>query len=219
MPRHHPARLLATAASLVVIATAAAAQGASQGASPSGARDTLAVTRRDTADGGASHGSRAAGARLSGVAATGGLILLGAAGAQTLRTPTAWPRTPGGFGRRAADQTGFYLAQTGVQRVLAAASGWHPDEAPCRRRAVLPLAGCAIVRTVTAVDRRGVRRAHLPFLASVGAATALSVTWRPERRSADQAGAFVATRLAVVLAGFAGERLLAEWRHRHDGAR
>ncbi|HZF67498.1 MAG TPA: hypothetical protein VEZ47_05645, partial [Gemmatirosa sp.] len=53
---------------------------------------------------------------LAGAAATGGLILLGAAGAQALRTPTAWPRTAGGFGRRVADQTGFYLVQTGAQR-------------------------------------------------------------------------------------------------------
>jgi hypothetical protein len=150
--------------------------------------------------------------RLAGAAATGGLILLGAAGAQTIRTPTAWPRTAGGFGRRVADQTGFYAVQTGTQRALAAGLGWHTDERPCPHGGVLPLATCAVARTFTAVDRGGARRAHVPFLASVGAATAASVLWRPERRSADKARAFVATRLAVVFAGYAGERLLVEWR-------
>jgi hypothetical protein len=156
-------------------------------------------------------------APLAGAAATGGLILLGAAGAQTLQTPTAWPRTAGGFGRRVADQTGFYVLQTASQRALAAGLGWRDDAAPCARRgagwrAALPLAGCAVARTFTAVDGGGARRAHVPFLASVGAATAASVLWRPERRSAATAQTFVATRLAVVFAGFAGERLLVEWR-------
>jgi hypothetical protein len=146
------------------------------------------------------------------VAATGGLILLGAAGAQAIRTPDAWPRTAAGFGRRAADQTGFYLIQTGTQRALARGLGWRDDPAPCPRRAVARLVACAAVRSVTAVDRGGARRAHAPFLASVAAATAASVAWRPERRSADKTRAFVATRLGVVLAGYAGERLLVEWR-------
>lgn len=151
-------------------------------------------------------------APLAGATATAGLIVLGAAGAQAIRTPDAWPRTPGGFGRRVADQTGFYLLQTGAQRALGAGLGWHDDERPCPRRAVVPLAGCAVARTFTAVDRGGRRRAHVPFVASVAAATAASVLWRPERRSADKTRAFVGTRLGVVFAGFAGERWLAEWR-------
>jgi hypothetical protein len=146
------------------------------------------------------------------LAATGGLILLGAAGAQALPTPAAWPRTAGGFGRRVADQTGFYVVQTGAQRALAAALGWRADDAPCPRRAVVPLASCAVARTFTALDRSGARRVHLPFVASVGAATAASVLWRPERESPAKARAFVATRLGVVFAGFAAERLLVEWR-------
>jgi|GEM_PF-6362095 len=148
----------------------------------------------------------------TGAAATGGLILLGAAGAQALRTPTAWPRTAGGFGRRVADQTGFYLVQTGAQRALAAGLGWRSDESPCPRQSVLPLAGCAVARTFTAVDRGGARRAHVPFVMSVGTATAASVLWRPERRAPAKARAFVATRLGVVFGGYAAERLLVEWR-------
>jgi hypothetical protein len=79
-------------------------------------------------------------------------------------------------------------------------------------RAPLPLATCAVARTFTAVDGRGVRRPPVPFVASVVAATAASVLWRPERRDAAKARAFVATRLGVVFAGYAGERLLVEWR-------
>jgi hypothetical protein len=151
-------------------------------------------------------------APLAGVAATGGLILLGAAGAQAIQSPEAWPRTVGAFGQRVADQTGFYVVQTGVQRAVAAGLGWRADDAPCPRRALWPLAACAAVRTVTAVDRRGARRPAIPFLASVGAATATSLAWRPERREPVKARAFLATRLAIVLAGYAGERVLVEWR-------
>jgi hypothetical protein len=154
---------------------------------------------------------------LAGAASTGGLILLGAAGAQAIRTPDAWPRTGAGFGRRVADQTGFYILQTGTQGALAAGLGWRADEAPCPRRGTLALAGCAVARTFTAVDRGGARRPALPFVAGVGVATAASVAWRPERRSADKARAFVATRLAVVFAGYAGERLLGEWRRQRAG--
>jgi hypothetical protein len=156
--------------------------------------------------------SPAASSPAANAAATGGLILLGAAGAQALHTPTAWPRTAGGFGRRVADQTGFYVVQTGAQRALGAALGWRADEAPCPGRALGRLVPCAVARTFTAVDRRGVRRANVPFLASVAAATAASVAWRPERRSAVKARAFAATRVGVVLGGFAAERLLVEWR-------
>jgi AcrR family transcriptional regulator len=174
---------------------------AADGGAQDVARDTMRGTVRDTA-----HATPA------GLAATGGLILLGAAGAQALHTPAAWPRTAAGFGRRVADQTGFYVVQTGAQRALAARLGWRDDDTPCPRRAVGALASCAVARTFTAVDRSGARRVHLPFVTSVGAATAASVLWRPERESPAKARAFVATRLGVVFAGYAAERLLVEWR-------
>ncbi len=146
------------------------------------------------------------------VAATAGLILLGASGAQTIKTPKAWPRTIAGFGQRVADQTGFYVVQTGSQRLLSSALGLHADEMPCADRALLPLAGCAITRTFSARDERGARRAPIPFVVSVATATAASVLWRPERQNASEARAFVATRLGVVFAGYAAERFLVEWR-------
>jgi hypothetical protein len=193
---------------LLVVALVAgrAADGGAQDVAPATPGDTTRGAEARPAAAPAVHG------RAADVAATGGLILLGAAGAQTLHTPEAWPRTLGGFGRRVADQTGFYVIQTGTQRVLGAGLGWRADDRPCPRRAVLPLASCAVARTFTAVDRRGVRRAPVPFLASVGAATAASVLWRPERRTPAKARAFVATRLGVVFSGYAAERFLVEWR-------
>ncbi len=204
------------AALLAGSAPTAAAQHADQRTAPDTAPDTTPVPR-DTAA--ARAGPNAPAGGLAGAAATGGLILLGAAGAQTIRTPTAWPRTVGGFGRRVADQTGFYVVQTGTQRALARGLGLRDDASPCPRRGALPLAGCAVVRTFTAVDRGGARRAHVPFLASVAAATAASVAWRPERRSAPKARAFAATRLGIVFAGYAGERLLVEWQRARGRAR
>jgi hypothetical protein len=174
---------------------------------------------------------------LGAAAATAGLVLAGAAGAQVIGTPYAWPRTLRGFGQRAADQTGFYVLQTASYRALRSVTGWRGDEAPCAptpagavgREAVGPavaapvagaaarlglgaLASCAVRRTFTAYDRGGVRRVDAPLLASIVAATGASVAWRPERHSAGEAWAFVGTRLGVVLAGFTAERLLVEWR-------
>lgn len=196
-------RLLITLATTCVLgSTALAAQHPSVPDRAASGHDSAAARAHDQPHGGSAAAS---------VATTGGLILLGAAGAQAIRTPTAWPRTVEGFGRRVADQTGFYLLQTGTQRALTAATGWRPDETPCPDRRLLPLTSCAVVRTVTAVDREGARRVGVPFLASVGVATLGSLAWRPERGDAGEARAFLATRLAVVLAGYAGERLLVEW--------
>ena len=153
----------------------------------------------------ASHG------RATAVAMTGALIVAGAAGAQVLHTPKAWPRTFGGFGKRVADQTGFYLAQAGSSHLVSRATGYRPDDTPCSGPSLIP---CAVVRTFTARDRRNVRRANLPFLVSTLAATAASVTWRPERETRSQALSFAATRVGVVFAGFIAERALLEWKRR-----
>ncbi|MBC7840953.1 MAG: hypothetical protein H7099_01500 [Gemmatimonadaceae bacterium] len=149
--------------------------------------------------------------RATAVALTGALILAGAAGAQALHTPKAWPRTFEGFGKRVADQTGFYLAQAGVSHVVSRATRYRPDDTSCSGQSLIP---CAVARTFTARDSRNVRRANLPFLISTLAATAASVTWRPERETRSQALSFVATRVGVVFAGFIAERVLLEWRRR-----
>ncbi|MES3034902.1 MAG: hypothetical protein V4813_12965 [Gemmatimonadota bacterium] len=145
------------------------------------------------------------------IAMTGALIVAGAAGAQLLHTPKAWPRTFEGFGKRVADQTGFYIAQAGTSHLVSRATGYRTDDTPCTGQSLLP---CAVARTFTARDRRNVRRANLPFLASTLVATAASVTWRPERETRSQALSFVATRVGVVFAGFIAERAFLEWKRR-----
>lgn len=149
--------------------------------------------------------------RATAIAMTGALIVAGAAGAQVLHTPKAWPRTIEGFGKRVADQTGFYLAQAGTGHLVSRATGYRTDDTPCTGQSLLP---CAVARTFTARDRHNVRRANVPFLVSTFAATAASVTWRPERETRSQALSFVATRVGVVFAGFIAERAMLEWKRR-----
>jgi hypothetical protein len=142
---------------------------------------------------------------------TGALILAGATGAQVILTPKAWPRTASGFGKRVADQTGFYLVQAGTQQLAGRAIGYRNDATTCSGERLVT---CAVVRTFTARDSRNVRRLHLPFLASTLAATAASVAWRPERETRSQSLSFAATRVGVVFAGFIAERAFTEWQRR-----
>ncbi|MGV3711340.1 MAG: hypothetical protein ACO1Q7_21145 [Gemmatimonas sp.] len=139
--------------------------------------------------------------------ATAALVLAGAAGAQIIKTPKAWARTSEGFARRVGDQTGFYLAQTSLQRGLEHASGWRTDHTPCS----VALLRCATGRVFVARTATGARKPHLPFVGSVVGATALSLAWRPERHNAVQFQQFVVTRLAIVFGGFIAERAFADW--------
>jgi len=145
------------------------------------------------------------------VVMTGALILAGATGAQVILTPKGWPRTASGFGKRVADQTGFYLVQSGTKSLVSRALGYHDDATPCTGEL---LVSCAVSRTLTARDRHDARRLNLPFLASTLVATAASVSWRPERESRSESLSFAATRVGVVFAGFVAERVFLEWRRR-----
>lgn len=147
----------------------------------------------------------------SAVAMTGALILAGASGAQLILTPKRWPRTAGGFGKRVADQTGFYLVQTGTKALVGRALGQRDDSTPCTGEVLL---ACAFVRTFSARDRHAARRLNLPFVASTLVATAASVSWRPERETRGEALSFAATRVGVVVAGFVAERAFVEWQRR-----
>jgi hypothetical protein len=151
---------------------------------------------------------------LSTIALTAGLIISGATGAQIIGTPEAWPRTIGAFGQRVADQTGFYLVQTSTYRLVTNEFRWSADTTMCARN---ELVRCSFVRTFTAFDRNGVRRANAPLLSSILVATGVSVAWRPERKDADKALAFVATRLGIAFSGYVAERILVDWwRGRND---
>lgn len=151
---------------------------------------------------------------LASIALTAGLVVAGATGAQIVGSPEAWPRTIGAFGQRVADQTGFYVVQTSTYRVITNGFGWSADTTPC---ATSELVRCSFVRTFTAFDRNGVRRANVPLLTSIMAATGVSVAWRPERKDADKTLTFVATRLGLAFGGYVAERILVDWwRARND---
>lgn len=145
---------------------------------------------------------------LSTLALTAGLIVAGASGAQLVKSPEAWPRTVGAFGQRLADQTGFYIVQTGSNRLAMRALGWQADTARCPRAELL---ACAAKRTFTALDRDGHRRLHTPLIASIALGTGASVAWRPERSNNADTWAFVGTRLGIVFAGYVAERVLVDW--------
>lgn len=142
------------------------------------------------------------------VAITSGLILAGAAGAQTIKTPKDWARTWEGFGYRVADQTGFYLVQTATVRSMRNLLDSRPDAALCPRDRLLR---CATVATFTAFDRRGERRANIPLMTGIAVGTAASLAWRPERHDNGEAWAFVGTRLGIVIGGYIAERALLDW--------
>ncbi len=142
------------------------------------------------------------------VAITSGLILAGAAGAQTIKTPKDWARTWVGFGYRVADQTGFYLVQTATVRSMRNLLDSRPDAALCPRDRLLR---CATVATFTAFDRRGERRANIPLMTGIAVGTAASLAWRPERHDNGEAWAFVGTRLGIVIGGYIAERALLDW--------
>ena len=145
---------------------------------------------------------------LSTLALTAGLIVAGASGAQLVKSPEAWPRTVGAFGQRLADQTGFYIVQTGSYALLTRATGYRADTEACPRRERL---GCAVVRTFTAYDRNGVRRLNTPLMTSIALGTGVSLAWRPERQDPDKALAFVGTRLGIVVGGYVAERVFVDW--------
>jgi len=141
-------------------------------------------------------------------ALTGSLILVGAAGAQLIKTPKAWDRTWQGFGYRVADQSGFYLVQTTSFRTLGRALDYRQDAVLCPRDV---LVGCAFTATFTAFDREGRRRFNTPLVTSILVGTGASLLWRPERHDNGESWAFVGTRLGIAFGGYVAERILVDW--------
>lgn len=145
-------------------------------------------------------------------ALTAALILAGASGAQLIKSPEDWARTWEGYGKRVADQTGFYVVQTTTFRTLKGALDYRPDAVLCPRGR---LVGCAFVATFTAFDRRGARRVNAPLITSIVAGTAASLAWRPERHDNAKAWAFVGTRLGIGFGGYVVERIVLDaWAQR-----
>lgn len=141
-------------------------------------------------------------------ALTGGMILVGAAGAQLIHTPKAWRTDWEGFGFRVADQTGFYLVQTTSFRSLASLLDYRQDAVLCPRDR---LVGCAFTATFTSFDREGRRRFNAPLVTSILVGTGASLLWRPERNDNGESWAFVGTRLGIAFGGYVAERIVVDW--------
>ncbi len=142
------------------------------------------------------------------IALTAGMIVAGASGAQLLHTPVAWPSTVEGFGQRVADRTGYFVVQASTYALLGRGLGYRRDTVTCPRSQLLR---CGFARTFTAFDRNGVRRVHVPLLASVIVGSGVSLAWRPERAEAGKSWAFVGSRIGIGLAGQLGKRIVADW--------
>jgi hypothetical protein len=126
-----------------------------------------------------------------------GGAFMAAVGGQIIQSPTAWPRTAGGFARRLGDQAGFVIVEESLRAATLRLTGWEADGRPC---AVdwIRLAPCAAVRVFGAHTADGRRRMNLPLVVGIVGGTLASLAWRPEgRASGAKAQNFVATRLAI----------------------
>ncbi len=153
-----------------------------------------------------------------------GLALSVAAGSQVVDSPTAWPSTWPGYGRRVADQVGFLAVEETVRRSTLALTGWRGAREPCGTPPGTPstgarrdlgtgaIIGCALGRTFVARAGDGTRRPNLPVLGGIVAGTAASLAWRPEGRAGGTSAlAFAATRLALSLTGAVASRAVTEF--------
>lgn len=142
------------------------------------------------------------------IALTAGMIVAGASGAQLIHTPEAWPRNWDGFVQRLADRTGYVAVQATTYTLLERGLGYRDDSAACPRER---LVRCAFARTFTAFDRNGVRRVHVPLLASVIVGSGVSLAWRPERAEPAKSWAFVGSRIGLGLAAQVAKRVVGDW--------
>lgn len=141
---------------------------------------------------------------------------------QALGSPTSWPRTWGGFGRRVGDQAGFAVIEEGTRLALGATVSWVPDTLPCggrgtsrravRLRAVLPRLGCAVRETVLLRTPEGRPRPNFPLGVGVIGAAAASTLWRPEADTPAHALSLAATRTAIVFGATVISHLISDWK-------
>ena len=141
---------------------------------------------------------------------------------QALGTPTRWPRTWGGFGRRVGDQAGFTAIEESVRLTLGATVNWMPDTLPCRGRltargtvrlrAVLPRLGCAARETVLLRTPEGRPRPNFPLAVGVVGAAAASTLWRPDADTPAHAVTLAVTRTAIVFSATVISHLISDWR-------
>lgn len=143
------------------------------------------------------------------------LLAVGALSAATFNQATAmpakWKRTWRGYGARVGDQVGFAASEELLRFALLRVVPAHGPAMRCdgarAGRPFWPRVGralsCGVVNTLVVRETNGARRPNVPLLGAIVGASALSLTWRPERENASKGMAFVFTRIGVVTGGTA----------------
>jgi hypothetical protein len=143
------------------------------------------------------------------------LLAAGALGAATFNQaaamPAKWKRTWGGYAARVGDQVGFAASEELLRYTLLRVVPAHGPAMRCNGaragRPFWPRVGralsCGVVNTLVVRETSGARRPNVPLLGAIVGASALSLTWRPERENASKGMAFVFTRIGVVTGGTA----------------
>lgn len=130
---------------------------------------------------------------------------------QAAAMPAKWKRTWGGYAARVGDQVGFAASEELLRFALLRVVPAHGPAMRCdgarAGRPFWPRLGralsCGVVNTLVVRETSGVRRPNVPLLGAIVGASALSLTWRPERETASKGLTFVFTRIGVVTGGTA----------------
>lgn len=139
---------------------------------------------------------------------------------QVLGVPEGWPRTWRGYGNRLGDQVGFAAVEESVHAGLQAVIPWRSLEPEClgaraghawRARPVAAVR-CGLHSTFVAQTRAGEARPNVPLLGAVITASAVSLAWRPERKSAQKGQLFVLTRIGIATGATVMSRSYRAWR-------
>lgn len=141
---------------------------------------------------------------------------------QVIGMPEAWPRTWQGYGNRLGDQVGFAATEEVLRLGLEAAVPWHSAPRPCPGarpgRGTWQRLGaatkCGLAGTFVAYARDGERRPNVPLLGAIVMASAVSLSWRPERTDAHKGQVFLLTRVGISMGASSATRALVAWRGR-----
>ncbi|AMW03901.1 hypothetical protein GEMMAAP_01695 [Gemmatimonas phototrophica] len=141
---------------------------------------------------------------------------------QAMGVPEGWDRTWQGYANRLGDQLGFGVSEEVLRLGLEHATHWRSVTPACEgARSGRPFVArfgaatrCGLSSTFVAQNRAGERRPNVPLLGAVVAASALSLTWRPERKSAHKGQLFMVTRVGIVTGAMVFNRGLKVMRKR-----
>jgi hypothetical protein len=141
---------------------------------------------------------------------------------QAIGMPDKWPRNWRGYGNRLGDQVGFGATEEVLRIGLGAAIPWRRAPRPCpgarAGRGTWTRVGaatkCGLAGTFVAYNRDGEPRPNVPLLGAIVAASAVSLSWRPERADAHKGQVFLLTRVGISVGASSVSRAVGAWRGR-----